>query len=498
MRKLKAIIAFVLLNIPIVLRRFYLFFYRKLKLDYVNLIFFHRYSAHTFNPIHLKNNVKLLLIKEKKDYFAANREGKLFLVRSKRGKIWLFIQNGLFLGAFSARLKRVVYLTIMSLSLELKNPFNRAILKRFLKKKVAFLNRIAKRVEFDRDKIQTNIDLFLRNSIIQDKVIREMHLAVKRQREPAIIKRGKEGLARGLFPVLIEHGRSGSYWIRSKEREVLGIFKPFDEECFAPHNPAGAISQGPLGARKMRRGTRVGESAHNEVAAFLLDSFLGFGIVPKTYYASFTHHVFFLASEKKHYMRGSTKTKYGSFQEYIEGFIPIGHLDEDEISLIPLEEFQMLILFDVIVGNSDRHFGNLLIGEQKIAAIDHGYCFPDVITSVMTTVWENIEHGKKAFHPSLKKLVHHFPLEEIGWKLRKKCFRSLKAIERMRERIALFKAGLDAELTPYEIAPLMKIKYLKDLYQLDFTLDAKAKEIVEHYSPDREKERVLERWLRGN
>ena len=61
----------------------------------------------------------------------------------------------------------------------------------------------------------------------------------------------------------------------------MAIFKPFDEEPFAPNNPRKFV--GELGSPGFRRGILSGESATREVAAYMLDS-TGFHGVPETTY----------------------------------------------------------------------------------------------------------------------------------------------------------------------------------------------------------------------
>lgn len=509
MRRIKKIIAFIGLNSPILYRRFkgYLIdWYRSTRLDVFALFFLHRYSPHSFDVVYLKHNTHTLFKLQPGDWLTATQDGKIERLETREERMGYAILNFFLLGALHVRIQRVLYLTLMTLTLEARNPFNRSLLQQYLERRIKLVERLAKKVEwvngiyFDQRNVKVNIEIFLRNSLIQNEMIREMQAAVKNQKEPQIIQAGKEGIEHGLFPAAIEQGRSGSYWIRNKNREVLGIFKPFDEEAYAPHNPIGPSQQGALGARRMRRGTRVGEAAHNEVAAFVLDSYFGFGIVPKTYYATFTHHVFYNASQNFRFTFGKSKTKIGSFQEFIEDFIPIHFLDRDEWPLIPLDEYQTLLLFDLISGNTDRHFSNLLVGDQKIAAIDHGYCFPDTASHLSTDVWSCLEQGKMPFHPAIKKLVHTFPFEEVSWKLRKRCFRSLNTMHRMRERLALFRAALDAELNPRQIAPLLTRANLLKLQDLGTTIDEKARELVDEYLPDMEekmKSPLLERWLAG-
>ena len=41
------------------------------------------------------------------------------------------------------------------------------------------------------------------------------------------------------FKIISKIGTSGSYFLESTQRKKVGIFKPFDEEAFAPKNPKG-------------------------------------------------------------------------------------------------------------------------------------------------------------------------------------------------------------------------------------------------------------------
>lgn len=269
--------------------------------------------------------------------------------------------------------------------------------------------------------------------------------------------------------------------MRGPNREILGLFKPFDEEIYAPNNPVGPRSQGTLGLRKLRAGCRVGESPHHEVAAFLVDEFLGFGIVPKTYYASFEHRVFFTAGEDR-LQRSEIKKKLGSFQEYVGGFVSINKLRSEEIKKIPLDEYQLLVVLDMILGNTDRNIGNILFGEEKVAAIDHGLCFTDVSDNQFSFwYWSYLSQGKEPLLKSIVDLLDHFPLEELGYKLRKECYISIKAIQCMRERLALFTAAINAGLVPAEIEGLMIPPYLIPLKDCSATLKAKADEQVVLY-----------------
>jgi len=72
-----------------------------------------------------------------------------------------------------------------------------------------------------------------------------------------------------LRPKLSESGTSGTYFLENTQRKKRALFKPFDEEAFAPNNPRGY--KGNLGSPGFRNGILSGESAAREVAAYLLD-----------------------------------------------------------------------------------------------------------------------------------------------------------------------------------------------------------------------------------
>ena len=394
--------------------------------------------------------------------------------------------NILLLGAPLSRVRKVVYYTYITITLELNNPFDKVALTFFLEKKIALLRRLLKKVElingreWDQSLIELHIDSFHRNSLLQYRVIEQMLRAVKQQGVPEVIREAQNALEKGLYPILITEGVSGAYWMRGAQKQVVGLFKPFDEEVHAPHNPIGATHQGALGQRRTRWGCRVGEAAHHEVGAFLVDSYFGFGIVPHTYYASFTHRVFFLTQEDRLSSNRPQKTKYGSFQEYVDGFVPFSKVYREEKDTLPLVEFQLLMVLDVIIGNTDRNVGNILVGDEKLAAIDHGLSFTDSHKDIEYWYWA-FEMGKEPLTPSLLDLLKEFPFEELGWKLKRHCFISENSLSRMRERVVLFREGLLEGLVPSEMIELLHHTYLDPLMDYDTLLVEKAKEQIEKY-----------------
>ncbi len=463
--------------------------YKVLRLeDIVFFLFFlvHRYRPAQMDLLNVPANIHTLFRSGKEGWLSANAQGELKVLDSPLQKRLFSLWNILLLGAPQSRVERVIYYTYITITLELNNPFDRKILPFFLEKKVALLARMLRRVEringkkWDQSDIKEHIDLFYRNSLLQYRVIQNMHLAVRRQKVPEVIREAKSALEKGLYPILITVGCSGAYWMRGTDRQIVGLFKPFDEEIHAPHNPVGPSFQGALGQRKTRWGCRVGEAAHHEVGAFLVDAFFGFGIVPRTYYAAFTHRTFFLAREDRLASNRPKKTKYGSFQEFVDGFVPFLEIYQDEKEALPLVEYQLLIVLDVIIGNTDRHAGNILVGDEKIAAIDHGLCFPDQNVDLSYWYWK-LEMGKEPLIASLVDLLTDFPFEPLFWKLKKNCFLTQNSLDRMRERVALFTEGVKAGLFPNQLAGLMEPDYLLPLRDFNTLLQQEAKEQVELY-----------------
>ena len=93
------------------------------------------------------------------------------------------------------------------------------------------------------------------------------------------IQQVRQGLSSGLAPRLAMEGTGGTYFLRSRGKVNVAVFKAEDEEPFAPANPRGY--QGVMGGAGFRHGLVSGEGAVREVAAYLIDH-QGFAGVPPT------------------------------------------------------------------------------------------------------------------------------------------------------------------------------------------------------------------------
>lgn len=449
----------------------------------------HKYSAEHYSPVHMKHNFRELLSLEPGEWLDCDMEGKLRRLKTGWSRLWFRLRNLFTCGAFQSRLVKAVFFTLLTGTIELNNPFHRALLIEYLERKIAFIERLRKRVQkingkkWPTEALDLYVAIFRRNSLLQNQIIIRMEKAVRGQKKTELHREIEAALKKGLHPLLVTEGCSGSYWMRGTDRQIMALFKPFDEDNFAPNNPVGPRLQASLGQRRMRPGVRSGEAAHREVAAFVIDQFFGFGIVPRTYYARFTHHTFYSAREDILSGRRVAKTKMGSLQEFIEGFIPLNKLPKEEWSTIPLDELHLLIVLDVILGNADRHTNNMLVGLGKIAAIDHALSLPDIPAEPSTWYWSRFEQAKQPLLPAIAEIVLNFPFERLSSKLRKRCEIELSSLYRMRERVALFAAGVRAGHTLADLAGLMTLANLEELMDLNSTLCAKAGEIVSKYTP---------------
>jgi hypothetical protein len=92
-----------------------------------------------------------------------------------------------------------------------------------------------------------------------------------------------------LVPNLILDGTSGTYSLRNANKDTIALFKPIDEEAFAPNNQKGYSAK--FGSETFRKGILSGEGSIREVVAFLLDKNNYFN-VPETTFVEMSHPTF--------------------------------------------------------------------------------------------------------------------------------------------------------------------------------------------------------------
>lgn len=188
------------------------------------------------------------------------------------------------------------------------------------------------------------------------------------------------GLENGYFPFMSAEGSGGVYFMKDQSGESnIAVFKPIDEEPMAENNPRGLPLS--MDGEGLKRGTRVGEGALREVAAYLLDypsdecrskDGTGFSSVPPT------------ALVRSFHM--GNEPKIGSLQMFVENQ---GSCEDMGPRAFPVKEVQKIAVLDIRLANADRHAGNILVCQDgdhmRLIPIDHGYCFPEKVCILLLT-----------------------------------------------------------------------------------------------------------------
>jgi hypothetical protein len=196
------------------------------------------------------------------------------------------------------------------------------------------------------------------------------------------------GLENGHTPVMSAEGSGGVYFMQDASgQKNVAVFKPIDEEPMAENNPRGL----PLSTdgEGMKRGTRVGEGALREVAAYILDHqvvdresgrIVGFSGVPPTAIVRSLH-------------RGKS-FKVGSLQMFKDND---GSCEDMGPRAFPVKEVHKIAVLDIRLANADRHAGNILVSKEegatyKLIPIDHGYCLPEKVIISLLNYFQLLLH----------------------------------------------------------------------------------------------------------
>jgi len=281
-----------------------------------------------------------------------------------------------------------------------------------------------------------------------------------------IIEQAKAGLQGGFAPQLASEGSGGAYFLKNSYGvDNVAIFKPCDEEPLAINNPRGFTKIPRVASKEgLKKGTRVGEGAMREVAAYLLDhpkegrrsSFrtqsTGFAGVPPTMMVRCAHDAFRYSEDS-----WEKKAKLGSLQQFVRAF---GSCEDMGCASFQVEEVHKIAVLDMRLANTDRNGGNILVcrdenNDIKLVPIDHGYCLPEKFEDV-TFEWIYWSQAEVQFSPSTLQYIASLNAEEDlallqkhGWSMRTACKRVFRL------STMLLKKGAAAGLTPYQIGSMM-------------------------------------------
>ena len=321
-----------------------------------------------------------------------------------------------------------------------------------------------------------------------------------------IIRKIYYAFVAGLNPILVEDGTSGTYKLRNPEKEIVGIFKPFDEEPFAPNNNKNNV--GKFGSETFRKGILSGEGTIREVAAYILDkkdkNMENIFDVPPTTFVEISHPFFnknneemlyidedidnilknglilqflnekisskknnihidnkkpYLSSKKYNYIT----RKYGSLQKFIES---TGVVADYSYSLFTIEEAHKIMILDFRILNCDRNDENILLIKEKkknnkkdfykLIPIDHALSFPSCLKiGDYEMCWMTWSQAEQPFTKKEKEYIENIDIisdmqrlnENIN--LREDCWKFFRISN------TILKIGAKYDLTPFEIGSLM-------------------------------------------
>lgn len=264
-------------------------------------------------------------------------------------------------------------------------------------------------------------------------------------------QRARAGLAEGHSPRLAKAGTGGSYFLQDVEGNSVAVFKPEDEEPLAINNPKGrtpgsSSDGGGSSGEGLRRGTRPGEGAVREVAAYVLDHGHFSGVPPTALVSCFVNQA------------SGGAVKVGSLQQFVDSE---GDCEERGTSHFPTSEVHKIAVLDLRLANTDRNGGNILAqrdagsGEWSLIPIDHGYCLPASFEDI-TFEWMYWQQAEQPFDETTLAYIQALDAEHDlsilaahGLAFRPECLRVFRVCT------MLLKKGAAAGLTPYQIASIM-------------------------------------------
>ncbi|XP_028390921.1 phosphatidylinositol 4-kinase type 2-alpha-like [Dendronephthya gigantea] len=281
----------------------------------------------------------------------------------------------------------------------------------------------------------------------------------------AIIRAAEHAIDCGVYPERIYQGSSGSYFVHNKEKKIIGVFKPKNEEPYGHLNPKWTkwLHKTCCPCCFGRSCLIPNQGYMSEVGASHVDEKLGLHIVPKTKVVRLVSDTFnytgldrTLASSKKRaaerfpdtigkHVKLGLPPKVGSFQLFVEGYKDAEfYLRKFENEHLPSKtlnnfqfQFEKLVCLDYIIRNTDRGNDNWLIKYDRtplvtntkteentneeeddwnlveppviyIAAIDNGLAFPYKHPDSWRLYpyhWAWLPYAKHAFSDEIREVV---------------------------------------------------------------------------------------------
>ncbi|PAV91199.1 hypothetical protein WR25_09185 [Diploscapter pachys] len=222
----------------------------------------------------------------------------------------------------------------------------------------------------------------------------------------AVVQEAVRAIHNGVFPQRIAQGSSGSYFVKNMAGEIIGVFKPKNEEPYGHLNPKWL-----KWFHKMFLPCCFGRSCLipnqgylSEAGASLVDRKLGLNIVPPTDVIELAAPTFYYdridrakarTKERiqsrypnlgRRFHRIGLPPKKGSFQLFVKGYQDAAHwlriwqqYPEQAPPPVTMRQFQLeferMVVLDYIIRNTDRGNDNWLIKYEQADVADDSQLF---------------------------------------------------------------------------------------------------------------------------
>lgn len=410
----------------------------------------------------VKRNLLLILKLQKTDFLVVKKGGQLEKVEGRLRRKTIIL-NALFLNQQSKKALKAIVSTFTVFLHEMKNPLDLKALKLTFDKTLYFANQALLKISLHpkyyiiENVIKALIDDYEKKTLKQIDIISDLQKAVSNtlKKPHFIYQDALEGM-KSKAPTKATIGASGAYLMYGKKRGISGVFKPFDEEIGAPNNPSKRAYRGPIGSKLQGYQTFVGKGIFKEVAAFRVSEILKLGIVPHTSFAKFKSDKFHITTEG-FYLRGF-KEKIGSLQEFYAGYKHFYEFSKSNLENLPVDQLHRIFVLDVVIGNMDRNFANLLTNGLKIVAIDHGLCLSDRQSKLSIDALKELPQFNIPVFGSLKDKVLSICPESLKKILRNECFIEEKSLNLMVDRIKILKHAVALDRQVGDIISLFSSK----------------------------------------
>jgi hypothetical protein len=266
-----------------------------------------------------------------------------------------------------------------------------------------------------------------------------------------VLDAARDGLARGHSPELTPSGLGGTYFFKNSDQQVVGVFKPEDEEVGGRNNPKGNTGA-------VRSGVVVGEGNLREVAAYMLDH-QKFANVPATVRVEVQHSCF------------GDRPKVGSFQEFKLHDEEAGDLSS---SLFSQDEAHKIAIMDIRLLNTDRNDENLLVRRHQnnnleLIPIDHGCSLPSTLqVNWHDWLWLSWPQTKRPFSEAEKQYIKDLNPSNDSLLLSKELDMAWQNLLMLNIATTFLQKGAAADLSLFDIASMM----VRDMPDTPSTLES--------------------------